>query len=187
MKRSMRIIISALVLSLALLSAAWAAETKEEQSLGKETAGINTAAQNEKGEKAVVQRLEKEFSAADAQIQALRNRKLGYGEIAVVFSLAQKMPGGINDANTQKILTMRQGPPTMGWGEIAKKLGAKLGPTISQVRKVNKDTDREMKHAAKDEKGGMEMHQERHDERHGEMTKHEGIGGGQGMSHVKGR
>lgn len=29
----------------------------------------------------------------------------------------------------------QQGPPVMGWGEITKKLGFKLGPVISNVEK----------------------------------------------------
>lgn len=188
MKRSMYIMISSvLVLLLTALSAAWAAETREEKSLTKESAAINTTANTEKGEKVVTQRLEKEFTVTDMQVQSLRSQKLGYGEIAIVFSLAQKMPGGISDANIQTIMTLRQGTPAKGWGEISRKLGTKLGPTVSQVGKVNKDTEHEMKHAAKGEKGGSEMHQEGHEGQHGEMMEHEGMGNGQGTSHGKGR
>lgn len=186
MKRSRYIIVSALVLTLAMLGTAWAAETREEKNLQKESTGINATAGTEKGQKVVVQRLEKEFNVTDAQIQGLRDKKLGYGEIAVVFSLSQKMAGGITDANIQSVMTLRAGPPTMGWGEVAKKLGTKLGPTISQVRSVNKETDREMKHEAMGGKGQMERDQEMHDERHGEMSGHGGMGNGQGMSHGKG-
>ena len=184
MKRSRYIIVSALVLTLTMLSAAWAVETKEEKNLQKESTEINTTADTEKGATVVTQRLEKEFNVTDTQIQALRDQKLGYGEIAIVLSLAQKMDGGITDANIQSVMTLREGPPTMGWGEIAKKLGTKLGPTISQVKNVNMDTEREMKVG----KGQMERDQERHDERHGEMTGHGGggMGSSQGTSHGKG-
>jgi len=182
MKRSRYIIVSALVLTLTMLSAAWAVETKEEKNLQKESAEINATAGTEKGATVVTQRLEKEFNVTGTQIQGLRDKKLGYGEIAIVFSLAQKMTGGITDANIQSVMTLREGPPTMGWGEIAKKLGTKLGPTISQVKSVNKDTEREMKGG----KGQMERDQSRHDERHGEMNDHGGMGNGQGMSHGKG-
>ena len=182
-KRSRYIIVSALVLTLTMLGAAWAAETKEERNLQKESTEINATAGTEKGAAVVTQRLEKEFGATDTQIKALRDQKLGYGEIAIVFSLAQKMTGGITDANIQSVMTLREGPPVMGWGEIAKKLGFKLGPTISQVKSVNKSTEREMKGG----KGQMERDQERHDERHGEMNGHGGgMGNGQGLSRGKG-
>ncbi len=184
MKRSMYIIIGAVVLSLTMLGAAWAAESKEEKSLGKEATQINTTAVSGQGEKVVAQRLEKEFSVTDTQIQTLRDKKLGYGEIAIVFSLAQKLPGGVTDANITEVMTLREGPPTMGWGEVAKKLDLKLGPTVSQVKSIGKDTAREMRGQSK---GGSEERMERGQERHGEMTDHGGMGGGQGMSHGNSR
>lgn len=185
MKRSRYIIVSALMLTLTMLSAAWAAETKEEKTLQKESTEINATAGTPKGATVVSQRLEKEFNVTGAQVQGLRDKKLGFGEISIVFSLAQKMPGGITDANIQSVMTLRTGPPVMGWGEIAKKLGTKLGPTVSQVKTVNKDTVKEMKLEAMGGKGRMD--QERSDERHGDMTGHGGgMGNSQGTSHGKG-
>jgi len=181
----MYMIISVFALSLTMLGAVWAAESKEEQSLQKEAAAIHTTAGNTQGEKVVIQRLEKDFNVSNDRIQGLRDQKLGYGEIAIVLSLSQKMPGGITDANIQQVMTMRQGPPTMGWGEIAKKLGTKLGPAISQVKNVNKEISREMKYEAKGDKEHMEKHQEQHEEMHKESMGHEGMGGGQGASHGK--
>ena len=49
MKRSMSAIISVLVLSLTMLGAAWAAESKEEMNLRKDAAAINTTADNAQG------------------------------------------------------------------------------------------------------------------------------------------
>ena len=183
MKRTLYLIISVFMLSLATLGAALAAESKEENNLQKEAAAIDTTAGTPQGEKVVAQRLSKEFSVTDAQVQGMRDKKLGYGEIAIVLSLSQKMSGGATDANIQKVMAMRQGPPTMGWGQIAKTLGTKLGPALSQVKHVNKETSSEMKHEAKGNKEHMEQHQERHDE----MKGHEGMGGGQGMSPGKGK
>jgi hypothetical protein len=178
MKRSRYIIASALALTLTMLSAAWAVETKEEKTLKKESTEINTTADTDKGAAVVVQRLEKEFGVTDTQIQALRDQKLGFGEIAIVFSLAQKMTGGITDANIQSVMTLREGPPVMGWGEIAKKLGFKLGPTISQVEKLNKETGKDL---GREEKGMAG----RHEGLHGEMSGHGGMGG-EGASHGRG-
>ncbi len=181
MKRLLYIfMMSAFVLSFTMLNAAWSAESRDEKSLGKEATEINTTAGSDHGQKVVVGRLETEFGVTDSQIQSLRDQKLGYGEIAIVFSLAQKLPGGITDANISQVMTLREGPPTLGWGEVAKKLDLNLGSTISQVMSVNKDTEREM-HGFSD-KGKMEQHQERQ----GEMMEHGGMGAG-GMSHGKGR
>jgi hypothetical protein len=177
-------IIGFLVLTIVMIGAAWAAETKEEKNLNKEAAAITTTAKTDQGEKVVVDRIEKEFGVTDTQIQDLRNQKMGYGEISIVFSLASKMAGGITDSNIQQIMQWRQGPPKMGWGEIANnKLGTKLGPTVSQVKNMNTETHREMMREANTNK-------EETTEHHGETMGHEGMGGmgsGEGMSHSKGR
>ncbi len=190
MKRFTFSMAAIIVLSLVTFGAAWAAQTAEEKNLDKESAEISKTAGKAQGATVVTARLEKEFGVTEAQIQGLRDKKLGYGEIAIVFSLAQKLPGGITDANISQVMALRQGPPTMGWGAVAKKLDLKLGPTVSQVKSVNKETHREMSREAKGEKGGreaMEQHQDRSMERHGEMGGgHEGMGSG-GSSHGKGR
>jgi hypothetical protein len=186
MKRIMSSLAGVLTLSLLMLGAAYAAETREEKALSKDAAEISKTASTEKGAGVVTQKIEKEFDVTEAQVTALRDKKLGYGEITIVFSLASKLPGGISDANVEQIMALRQGPPVMGWGEIAKKLGFKLGPAVSQVKTVARDTDREMEHMGKGEKG-MKDNMGRADERRGEMGGHSGMGaGGQGLSHGKG-
>ncbi len=177
MKRSFKFIMAnILVLTLAMLGTAWAAKSADEKKLDKETAAIDKTAGKTGGSTVVTDRLEKEFNVTADQITALRDKGLGYGEISIVFSLAGKLPGGITDANIAEITGMRTGPPVMGWGEIANKLGFKLGPTVSEVMKVNKEAERDMK----TEKS--EMGREGHGEGHGEMNEHGGMGAG-GMSH----
>ncbi len=180
MKRIPHMIISLMLLSLTILGTTWAAETKEEKELNKEATAISTTANTDQGKKVVVGRLEKEFKVTGAQIQDLRDKKLGYGEIAIVCSLASKLPGGVTDANIQQVMTMRQGPHRMGWGEVCNKLGIKLGPTISQMMTMNRETHHEMMHETNAGQG----------EKHREMMGHEGMGGmgnDEGMSHGKGR
>jgi hypothetical protein len=128
------------------------AQTKEEASLDKNAAMIDKNARTPEGEKAVVERLEKEFKVDDARINGLRGQKLGYGEIAIVLAMAQKMTGGITDANVKTIMSMREGTPKQGWGVIAKKLGTKLGPTISSVERLEKGAHKEMEKAEKTER-----------------------------------
>jgi len=177
MKRSLYVILtSMLVLSLAMIGASWAAETSDEKKLDKETAEINKTAGMTGGSAMVVNRIEKEFNVTADRINALRDKGLGYGEIAIVFSLAGKLPGGITDANVAEVTSMRSGPPVRGWGEIAKRIGVKLGPAVSAVTKVNMET----RHDMKTEKAER---MERYPEGHG--AEHGGMGAG-GMSHGKG-
>lgn len=72
-------------------------------------------------------RLKADYGVDDARVQGLRDRKLGYGEISHVLGIAEKMPGGITDANVKTIMDLRTGPPTMGWGKIAQRQGTSLG------------------------------------------------------------
>lgn len=133
------------VLSLLSVGAAAADVSKDERNLEREAKRLNDTAAKPDGEKAVVKRLTAEFTATDQQVQDLRGRNLGYGEAAIVLSLAQALPGGVTDPNVQKVLSLRQGPPVMGWGQVARQLGTKLGKTVSQVRKAANNANRDIK------------------------------------------
>jgi hypothetical protein len=134
-----------LVMMLLIAGAAWAGVSKDEKNLEREEKRINDTAAKPDGEKAVVKRLVEELKAGEQQIKALRDRKLDHGEIAVILSMAQTMPGGTTDANVQKVLDLRRGPPAAGWGEVARLVGTKLGRIVSQVRKVANNANREIK------------------------------------------
>lgn len=134
-----------LIMMLLITGMASAGVSKDEKNLEREEKRINDTASKPDGEKAVVKRLVEELKASEQQIRALRDRKLDHGEVAVILSMAQTMPGGTTDANVQKVLDLRQGPPSVGWGEVAHLVGTKLGRIVSQVRKVANNANRELK------------------------------------------
>src|SRR3989304_3181176 len=125
-------------------TAVWAEASKEEARIEKDALSLDKDTNKPEGVKMVAQRLEKEFNVDDARINSLRGQKLGYGEIAIVLAMAEKLPGGITDATVNKIMSMRQGPPVEGWGKIAMKLGFKLGPVISKVERVKAEAHRDI-------------------------------------------
>jgi hypothetical protein len=145
------IMAGALVFILAGVSAVWADTGHDGKKLETAVATLDKDAGKREGPEVVTERLEKEFGVTASQVESLRDKKLGFGEITIAFSLAQKMPGGITDANINKILTMRQGHPAEGWGEIAKKLGVKPGPVLSKVDKVERASRNELEKAEKNE------------------------------------
>lgn len=137
-----------LVLGIALLVSAGTesvAASKQEQILQRETARLDRTAATPQGEKAVAARLSRTFPVTVERLAALRERGLGYGEITVALSCARSMPGGVTAENVEQVLALRQGPPSLGWGMVAQKLGVKLGACVSQVKKVNNESHREMK------------------------------------------
>jgi hypothetical protein len=145
MKRTLLILVVGAIAAIAVSGTAWADLSKAEKNLERESKRLNDTAAKPGGEKAVVKRLVADLKAAEQQVQALRDRKLDYGEIAVVLALAQTMPGGATDANAQKVLSLRQGPPIAGWGDVARQLGTKLGRIVSQVKKVTNNANREIR------------------------------------------
>lgn len=119
--------------------------------LDAEVLTLDKDAGKHEGREVITERLEKEFGATAGQIESLRDKKLGFGEIAIAFSLARRMPGGITNANINTILAMRQGHPAEGRGKIAKKLGIKLGPVLSEVKKVERASHEELEKTEKNE------------------------------------
>ena len=77
-------------------------------------------------------------------VQDLRAKGLGFGEISTVLALAAKQ-SSTNPKTVDQILAMRQSGE--GWGKIARDLGYKnLGSVISKV----KATDKGITHVASD-------------------------------------
>jgi hypothetical protein len=145
MKRYSAVLGIACILSLLTTGAAATDMSKDEKNLEREAKRVNDTAAKPDGEKAVIKRLVTDLMATEQQVRTLRERKLSYGEVAGVLSLAQALPGGVTDANVQKVLALRQGPPLTGWGQVARQLDTKLGKTVSQVRKVANNANREIK------------------------------------------
>lgn len=115
-------------------------------------ASLDRETSRPEGERAVVRRLAREFAVDEARVATLRSRTLGYGEIATLLSFAKALSGGITDANVQKVLAMRQGPPVMGWGQMARASGVTLGPAASRVHKVAAGAHRLLERAQPEKK-----------------------------------
>ncbi len=122
-----------------------AAPSKDESNLTRETARLDRTASTPSGEAAVIKRMRSDFGVDGDRIAALRAKGMGFGEVAIVLSLAQKVQGGITEGNIERVTALRNGPPARGWGEVAKQLGVRLGAAVSQVRKVQNEARREMK------------------------------------------
>ena len=140
----------------------------DEKKLDSASMELDKDAVQPEGAKNVTEKLKSEFKVDDARVQGLRDQKLGYGEISIALSLAKELPGGINDANVQKIMAMRQGPPVMGWGNIAKNLNLKLGPVVSRVKKMSAEARKQEKKNAKMERKNAEKGEKKE-----KMEKHE--------------
>lgn len=95
--------------------------------------------------------LAKQFQVEVKTVEQLRASKQGWGEISIRMALAQELVK--TDSKTyptmtealQKVGDLRaQGS---GWGAIAKDLGFKLGPIVSEMRHVRNEMRAEMRNA----------------------------------------
>ncbi len=98
------------------------------------------ASSTSEGAQKVVSALAKEFKVPEGTVMSLREqKKLGFGEIAIVLSLAQevvkrdKVPF---DVAINRIMARREAGA--GWGEIAHDLDLKLGNVVSDIKKADK-------------------------------------------------
>ncbi|MCX5793706.1 MAG: hypothetical protein NTY45_16030 [Elusimicrobia bacterium] len=130
----------------------------EEKKLESSARELDRSAAKPEGQQRVLAMIKADFDVNDARVQGLRDRGMGYGEISIALSLARELPGGITEENVLKIAALRQGPPVMGWGNIAKNIGVKLGAVQQGVHKMGEHARKQDKDARlekeKGEKGG---------------------------------
>jgi hypothetical protein len=99
---------------------------------------VNTTVEEEvklDGAEKVRQRIADRFEVSVEDVEALRAKKMGYGEITLLYSLAKHMEGGATQENIDKILELRNGETKMGWGQVAKKLDLRVGTVAKDAKK----------------------------------------------------
>ena len=134
--KELRLMLAGLFLCAAAIPAFAQRQTREEKDLEISAGELDKSAARPEGPQRVIDRITVQYSVDEARVQGLRLKRLGYGEIAIVFGLVQNMPRGIRDENLYRVVALRQGPPVMGWGKVAKELGLKLGPVVRRVREI---------------------------------------------------
>jgi len=154
-------------------------KSKEEKKLETGAGELEKSAAMPDGQQRVADRIKAEFGVDDARVQSLRDKNMGYGEISIALGLAQSLPGGITDDNVQKIVALRQGPPVMGWGKIARDLGLKLGAVQSKVHRMSAAVRKQEKPDKADKvKKGEKMEKPEMPGRAGRMERPENPGKG---------
>lgn len=148
--RELRLIFAGLLLLTAGTSV-FAGGSPEEKAL--EAAAAELDKNHSEGQQRVADKICAEFGVNNGLVIGLRFRKMGDGEIAIALALAQGLHRIIKDEDLRRIVMLRQGPPVMGWGRVAGKLGLKLGPAIRKVEKLSaKVRDQEAGDKAKEAK-----------------------------------
>lgn len=137
-----------LLVNLASTGPTWAQSLSDEARLQAAHKGIdNDAAEHPNKDKA--KSLAKQFRVPTKVIDELQRKKLGWGELIIQLTLARHLAK--TDQKTyptftsarQKVEDLRN--KRRGWGTIAKELGLRLGPVLSQVQHVRKELHTEIR------------------------------------------
>jgi hypothetical protein len=102
-----------------------------------------------KGQALRMEALSRQFRLTPEEIQEIRARKQGWGEVTTQLAMAQQLSQSdpktyptIQSALT-KIESLRA--DKMGYGKIAKDLGFKLGPVVSDAKHVRNELAQELR------------------------------------------
>ena len=139
-------LLGGLILITAVGVPAWARTDADEAQL--ETVGKDidqSAASSAQTNK--IQTLSKQFNVDPGVVENLRAKKQGWGETTIELAMAQHLMQ--TDATTyptmadalNKIATLRG--DKMGWGKIAKNLGFRLGPVVSDAMHTRNELRKE--------------------------------------------
>lgn len=149
MKRFMSVLLFASAVALVPGIAAFAADTVQEAgtaptpeitidiTVTEDMAVIDGDASTRPGEAVVINKIVNEFGVDEAVVRELRARKLGYGEITLALSLAERLPGGLTPENLDSVMEARLGPPVKGWGNVARSFDLSLKPSQHRLEKVS--------------------------------------------------
>jgi hypothetical protein len=138
--------VTAAALSLALVTGAAGAAAQDQRALGQVQAEANAldtrasrVAGTPEGQRRVAESLAAEFKVDRATVEGLRERKMGWGEVAIALALSQELmkqdPTLTQDQALAKILAGRENG---GWGKVAQQYGLKLGPVLSGIKRADK-------------------------------------------------
>ena len=98
------------------------------------------------------------------------SNNLGYGEILILYALADTIHEATEDEETEidgTITEILERRADKGWGEIAQDYGLKLGEVISSVMKKEKERNEDTEESGSDHKQGHKNKAKNNNEDHG--------------------
>lgn len=119
--------------------------SKDENKLKAEITMLNADAKLPQAEKVIKKQLTDNFNVTSQKLNSLISKRMGYGEIAAVLAFADKMPGGVTDANINQVLNMRQSKA--GWDQIAKSANVDLSEVAGSLGSFEDDIHSGIKQA----------------------------------------
>jgi hypothetical protein len=146
------LIVATVMVMTAGIAAAATATAKDEAKLTAEITMLNADAKLPQGEKMISKQLTDSFSVKSDKISSLLSKNMQYGEVAAILAFADKMPGGVTDANINQVQNLRQ--TKAGWTQISRNLKVDLSDVASKLSGIEDDAHKDIKQALSESPSG---------------------------------
>jgi hypothetical protein len=149
MKRISLLVAVMLVLTAGTVMAA-TSSTPSPKDVGKMNAEIsllNSYKSLPQGDKIISKQLTDTFSVTKDKVDSLLSKTLQIGDAAAVLAFAEKLSGGITDANINKVVTMKS---RGGWDQVARNLNVDMASVAGKLSTFEDDAHRSIKQALAD-------------------------------------
>ncbi len=122
--------------------------SKDVGKLNAEIAMLNADVNLPQGEKIISKQLTDTFRVDSSKFSSLIGRNMQYGDIAAILAFAEKMPGGLTDANINRVVSMRSG--ATGWDQLARSLNVNISDIGSRLSSLEDNAHKNIKQAYAD-------------------------------------
>ncbi len=129
----------------AATAAGTSAASKDENKLNAAITMINSDANLPQGDNVIAKQLTDSFNVKSDKVSSLLGKNMQYGDIAAILAFADKMPGGVTDANINQVVNMRS--KAAGWDQLAKSLNVNIGDVASKINSIEDGTHKNIKQA----------------------------------------
>src|SRR5574337_902127 len=139
-------VVSLTGLAAAALSSGTSVSSKDVGKLNAEISMLNSDANLPQGDKIIMKQLTDNFRVDSSKISSLLSRNMQYGDVAATLAFADKLPGGVTDANLGKVISMRDS----GWDQLAKNLNVRISDVASKLSSIEDSAHKDIKQAFAD-------------------------------------
>ncbi len=130
----------------AAMSSDSSAASKDIGKLSAEISMLNSDANLPQGDKIIMKQLTDNFRVGSDKVSSLLGRNMQYGDVAATLAFADRMSGGVNDANINKVVSMRD----KGWDQLAKSLNVNVSDVSSKLNSIEDKAHKDIKQAFAD-------------------------------------
>ena len=121
--------------------------TKDTGKLNAEISLLNSYKSLPQSDQIITKKLTDSFKVSKDKVDSLLSRTMQVGDVAATLAFADKMSGGVTDANINKVVTAKT---KGGWDQVAKNLNVDIADVASKLSSFEDDAHKSIKQALAD-------------------------------------